>query len=90
MPVSFVPKSSLNTTQQREQEEFALTKKMKKILDFYLIVSLCLSCRTTLRRNRLVQIPICVFAELAAISAAVHIAIRGQNDSFPDIAEIIT
>jgi hypothetical protein len=39
MTVSFVPKSSLNTTQQREQEEFALTKKMKKILDFYLIVS---------------------------------------------------
>ena len=32
-----------NTIPQREQEEFAPTKKMKKILDFYLIVSSLIS-----------------------------------------------
>jgi len=39
MPVSFVLNHPFNTIPQGEQEEFALTKKMKKILDFYLIVS---------------------------------------------------
>jgi len=39
MLVSFVLNHPFNTIPQREQEEFALTKKMKKILDFYLIVS---------------------------------------------------
>jgi len=39
MTISFVLSHPFNTTQQREKEEFALTKKMKKILDFYLIVS---------------------------------------------------
>ena len=51
MPVSFALSNPFNDILQREQEEFALTKKMKKILDFYLIVSfsdivVCLFGRT--------------------------------------------